>query len=49
MVRIGKCVLLDATEGWCAETVRLKYSSIMGKEAKSTKVTYGAIRVSKDK
>ena len=30
VVGMGKCVLLDVTEGWYAETVRLKYNSSYG-------------------
>ena len=30
VVGIGNCVLLDATEGWYAETVRLKNSGTYG-------------------
>ena len=30
VVGIGKCVLLDATEGWNTETARLKYRSNYG-------------------
>ena len=48
VVGIGNCELFDATEGWYTETARLKYrAAVTGKEAKSTIVTHGMIRVKK--
>ena len=42
---VGKFVLLDTTEGWYVETGTLKYVLIPCKEAESTIVTHGMVRV----
>ena len=42
VVGIGNCVLFDAAEGWYTETAE---AAVTGKEAKSTIVTQGTIRV----